>query len=180
MAVGLPALIWGFAHSAYPNQPFWIRGAEVGLAGIVIGLVMLKLDLFPLLVWHFTVDAVYTSLILVRSTNAYFAVSGALAAGVLLLPLVVAGVLALKRGGFEAERGLTNGEVGSAPPPWPGASSEAPAVVRPGPLHEARRRRSAGLGGGAPRRCGWSCRAEGWTPSCASPARTRSPRRRPS
>ncbi|MBK8598147.1 MAG: CPBP family intramembrane metalloprotease [Holophagales bacterium] len=131
VAVGVPALIWGFAHSAYPNQPFWIRGAEVGLAGVVIGLVMLELDLFPLLVWHFTVDAVYTSLILVRSTNTYFAVSGALAAGVLLLPLVVAGVLALKRGGFEAERGLTNGEVGSAPPPWPGASSEAPAVVRP-------------------------------------------------
>ncbi len=131
VAVGVPALIWGFAHSAYPNQPFWIRGAEVGLAGIVIGLVMLKLDLFPLLVWHFTVDAVYTSLILVRSTNTYFAVSGALAAGVLLLPLVVAGILALKRGGFEAERGLTNGEVGSAPPPWPGASSEAPAIARP-------------------------------------------------
>ncbi|MBK9968817.1 MAG: hypothetical protein IPP07_29790 [Holophagales bacterium] len=122
----MPALIWGFAHSAYPNQPFWIRGVEVGLAGVVIGLVMLKLDLFPLLVWHFTVDAVYTSLILVRSTNTYFAVSGALAAGVLLLPLVVAGVLALKRGGFEAERGLTNGEVGSAPPPWRGRAARRP------------------------------------------------------
>ncbi len=134
VAVGVPALIWGFAHSTYPNQPFWIRGVEVGLAGVVIGVVMLKLDLFPLLVWHFTVDAVYTSLILVRSTNTYFAVSGALAAGVLLLPLVVAGVLALKRGGFEAESGLTNAEVGSAPPPWPGASSEAPAIVAPKPL----------------------------------------------
>ncbi len=134
VAVGVPALIWGFAHSSYPNQPFWIRGVEVGLAGVVIGVVMLKLDLFPLLVWHFTVDAVYTSLILVRSTNTYFAVSGALAAGVLLLPLAVAGVLALKRGGFEAERGLTNAEVGSAPPARPGASSEAPAVVAPKPL----------------------------------------------
>ncbi len=134
VAVGVPALIWGFAHSSYPNQPFWIRGVEVGLAGVVIGVVMLKLDLFPLLVWHFTVDAVYTSLILVRSTNTYFAVSGALAAGVLLLPLVVAGVLALRRGGFETESGLTNAEVGSAPPPWPGASSEAPAVVAPKPL----------------------------------------------
>ncbi len=134
VAVGLPALVWGFAHAGYPNQPFWIRGVEVGLAGVVIGAVMLKLDLFPLLVWHFTVDAVYTSLILVRSTNAYFAVSGALAAGALLLPLVVAGALALKRGGFEPEAGLTNGEVGSAPPPWPGASSEAPAVAAPKPI----------------------------------------------
>lgn len=136
VAVGVPALIWGFAHSAYPNQPFWIRGVEVGLAGVVIGAVMLKLDLFPLLVWHFTVDAVYTSLILVRSSNPYFAVSGALAAGALLLPLVVSGVLAWRRGGFAPGEGLTNGEVGSAPPPWPGASSEAPAVAAPRPFSQ--------------------------------------------
>lgn len=134
VAVGLPALIWGFAHAGYPNQPFWVRGVEVGLAGVVIGLVMLKLDLFPLLVWHFTVDAVYTSLILVRSSSTYFVVSGALAAGALLLPLVVAGALALRRGGFVAEEGLSNGEVGSAPPPWPGASSEAPSIAPPRPL----------------------------------------------
>ena len=83
-AVVVPAFLWGFAHAAYPNQPFWIRGVEVGVAGCLIGAVMLKADLFPLLVWHFTVDAVYTSLILVRSTNTYFVVSGALAAGCLL------------------------------------------------------------------------------------------------
>jgi len=134
VAVVVPALIWGFAHAAYPNQPFWVRGVEVGLAGVVIGVVMLKLDLFPLLVWHFTVDAVYTSLILVRSSNAYFAVSGALAAGLLLLPLVVSGLLAWRRGGFAGEEGLSNGEVGSAPPPWPGASSEAPVVAAPRPF----------------------------------------------
>jgi len=134
VAVGVPALIWGFAHAGYPNQPFWVRGVEVGVAGLVVGAVMLKLDLFPLLVWHFTVDAVYTSLILVRSSNPYFAVSGAAAAGALLLPLLVAGVLAWRRGGFAPETGLTNGEVGSAPPPWPGASSEAPAVAAPRPI----------------------------------------------
>jgi membrane protease YdiL (CAAX protease family) len=134
VAVSLPALIWGFAHSAYPNQPFWIRGLEVGLAGVVVGVVMLKLDLFPLLVWHFTVDAVYTSLILVRSSSTYFAVSGALAAGALLLPLLVAGVLAWKRGGFASEEGLTNGEVGSAPHPPPQEARETEAAAPPKPL----------------------------------------------
>ena len=145
IAVGLPALIWGFAHAGYPNQPFWIRGVEVGLAGVVIGLVMLKLDLFPLLVWHFTVDAVYTSLILVRSSSPYFVVSGALAAGALLLPLVAAAFLAWRRGGFVPEDGLANGEVGSAPPPWPGASSEAPSIAPPRPLSVARVAAAAGL-----------------------------------
>jgi membrane protease YdiL (CAAX protease family) len=144
VAVAVPALIWGFAHSGYPNQPFWIRGVEVGIAGVVVGVVMLKLDLFPLLVWHFTVDAVYTSLILVRSSSTYFAVSGALAAGALLLPLVVAGVLAVRRGGFVAEDGLSNGDVGSAPPPWPGASSEAPSVAEPRPLSLAHVAAAAG------------------------------------
>jgi membrane protease YdiL (CAAX protease family) len=114
-AVVVPALIWGFAHSTYPNQPFYIRGVEVGFAGILIGLVMLKADIFPLLVWHFTVDAVYTALLLLRSSNPYFVVSGAAASLVLLLPLAVSLVLYFRRGGFTPDAEFTNAATGSAP-----------------------------------------------------------------
>jgi MFS family permease len=117
VAVVLPAFIWGFNHAAYPNQPFYIRGLEVGLAGCAIGFLMLRFGVLPLLVWHFTVDALYTALILLRSGNTYYVVSGAAASFVLLLPLAVSLALYLARGGFEPETGLTNGDEGFVPPP---------------------------------------------------------------
>jgi hypothetical protein len=119
VAVTIPAFIWGFAHSAYPNQPFWIRGVEVGVAGVVIGVVFLWAGIFPLLVWHFTVDAVYTALILVRSSSPSLVMTGAIAGGLLLLPLLAAFVLAVRRGGFLPEDDLSNRSVGSAPAPEP-------------------------------------------------------------
>jgi membrane protease YdiL (CAAX protease family) len=134
VAVVVPAFVWGFAHASYPNQPFWIRGVEVGLAGIVIGVVFVRAGVFPLLVWHFTVDAAYTALILIRSTNRSFAISGAVAAGALLLPLVASALLLLRRRGFAPEEGLSNESVGSAPPlPHAVERDDAPPpVVRSG------------------------------------------------
>jgi membrane protease YdiL (CAAX protease family) len=132
VAVIIPALIWGFGHSAYPNQPFYIRGLEVGLAGIVMGILMLRFGVLPLLAWHFTVDAIYTALLMLRSGNAYYVVSGAVAAGILLLPLAAALVSYAKRGGFATEEGLTNGDEGFVPTP-PSAAlvpEEVPAVRR--------------------------------------------------
>jgi hypothetical protein len=101
----VPAYIWGFGHSTYPNQPFFIRGLEVGTAGVLIGFLMLRFGVVPLLVWHFTVDAIYTALLLLRSGNAYYVISGAIAAGILLLPLGVSLVLYARRGGFLAAAG---------------------------------------------------------------------------
>jgi Type II CAAX prenyl endopeptidase Rce1-like len=138
----IPALIWGFAHANYPNQPFFIRGVEVGMAGIVMGAVFLQFGIVPILVWHFTVDAVYTALLMFRSGNIYYVLSGAAASGLLLLPLAAAAVAYLRRGGFEPEQELTNGAEGFVPAP-PGPGSRTLADIAPGRVA----RRTLAVGG---------------------------------
>jgi membrane protease YdiL (CAAX protease family) len=113
VAVVLAAFIWGFGHAGYPQQPFYIRGLEVGIGGVALGLVMLRWGILPTLVWHYSVDAGYTAMLLVRSHNLYFRLSGAASAGIVVLPLVAALVAYLWRGGFEPEGGLLNADEGA-------------------------------------------------------------------
>ncbi len=134
LAVVLPAFIWGFGHAAYPNQPFYIRGIEVGLAGVLIGALMLRYGVLALLVWHFTVDAFYTALLMLRSGNTYYVVSGAISSGILLLPLAALLVLSWRRGGFASEEGLTNRDEGFVPAPFrPAPPLQEVPPVRPVP-----------------------------------------------
>ncbi len=107
-AVVLAGFIWGFGHAGYPQQPFYIRGVEVGLGGVALGLIMLRWGILPTLVWHYSVDAMYSAMLLVRSHSLYFKLSGAACAGIMVLPLMVALVAYWRRGGFEPETGLLN------------------------------------------------------------------------
>jgi hypothetical protein len=109
LAVVLPAFAWGFLHSNYPQEPAYIRGIEVGLIGIVAGLVMLRWGIWATLMWHYTVDAFLISTSLLRSHGAYLRVSGAIVGGAAVIPLVIAALLYLKRGGFEADASVLNG-----------------------------------------------------------------------
>lgn len=126
-AIVLAGFIWGFGHATYPNQPFYIRGVEVGIAGVVLGFLFFRFGLLPLLIWHFTVDAFYTALLLFRSNNTYYIVSGAAASFVFVVPMLIAIVLYLKRGGFVPDDDLTNATL---------PVSEAPAVLPARPRAE--------------------------------------------
>lgn len=100
LAVLIPAVIWGFAHANYPNQPFWIRGFEVSVFGILIGFIFLKFGILAVLIWHYMVDAIYSSMLLFRTGEPYHVVSAALALGVILIPFIYNLVMYFRRGEF--------------------------------------------------------------------------------
>jgi membrane protease YdiL (CAAX protease family) len=130
-AIVIPALIWGFAHSAYPAQPFFIRGVEVSLAGLVVGIILYRFGVIPCLVWHYVVDAGYTSMLLVRSGNLYFVVTAIAGVGALLVPLAVALVGAWRRGGFVEDTALDNAADPAPPEPAPAPEAAPPVIVAP-------------------------------------------------
>jgi Type II CAAX prenyl endopeptidase Rce1-like len=108
LAVVLPAFAWGFLHSNYPQEPPYIRGIEVGLIGIVAGVVLLRWGILATLTWHYTVDASLISLSLMRSPDLYSRVSGTLVGCGALIPVGIAGALYLARGGFADPSALLN------------------------------------------------------------------------
>jgi len=108
IAVVVPAFLWGFLHSNYPQEPAYIRGIEVGLIGVVAGLVILRYGIVATLIWHYTVDASLVGLLLIRSDNVYFRISGVVVALAALAPLAYSGISCLLRGEFEQVEDLLN------------------------------------------------------------------------
>ena len=132
VAVIVPAFCWSFLHSAYPNEPPYIRGLEVGLIGIVAGIVMLRWGIMATLIWHYTVDASLVGLLLIRSNSLYFKISGVVVGAAALAPLIFAGVSYIARGRFETNEDLLNSaepieEISFAPAP---AEPSAAAATR--------------------------------------------------
>ena len=107
---GAGRLHLGLRARGYPQQPFYIRGVEVGIGGVALGLIMLRWGILPTLVWHYSVDAMYSAMLLLRSQSLYFKLSGAASAGIVVLPVLVALAAYWRRGGFEPETGLLNAD----------------------------------------------------------------------
>jgi membrane protease YdiL (CAAX protease family) len=89
LAVLVPALLWGFAHSGYPQEPIWIRGVEVSLVGLALGAIFLRFGLLVTLVAHFAYDCLLFGMAMVQTGRPSAIAAAVLAVAaplVLLLP----------------------------------------------------------------------------------------------
>ncbi len=108
VAVILPAFAWGFLHTAYPNEPPYIRGLEVGLIGVAVGMVMLYWGIVATLIWHYTVDASLVGLLLIRSSSPYLRIFGVVIGLAVLIPFAAAVYWRVRWGTFEDDSDLIN------------------------------------------------------------------------
>jgi membrane protease YdiL (CAAX protease family) len=142
VAIILAGYIWGFGHAGYAQQPFYIRGVEVGTGGVALGLIMLRWGILPTLVWHYSVDAMYSAMLLLRSHNMYLRLSGAASAGLVVLPVLVALVAYWRKGGFVPVTGLLNADEPAPVEPPADIQTPEPATVSYLPLNSRMRSRA--------------------------------------
>ncbi len=61
VAVVIPALMWAFAHCNYAAQPFYIRGVELTVIGVIFGFIFLRFGPLPTLISHAVFNAFLTA-----------------------------------------------------------------------------------------------------------------------
>jgi membrane protease YdiL (CAAX protease family) len=103
LAVLIPAIVWGFLHSNYPVEPIYTRGIELTIVGTAFGYIFLRWGIWSTIVGHYAYNAFVTAFPMLRSSSLYFQISGLAVIGLLLVPVVVAGVVALRGRTGDAE-----------------------------------------------------------------------------
>jgi hypothetical protein len=56
----MQAMIWGFAHSNYPQEPCYARGVELTVVGLLFGYIVKTYGVLPCLIAHYLYDAFLT------------------------------------------------------------------------------------------------------------------------
>lgn len=69
LAILLPAVVWAFMHSDYPQMPAYVRGIELTFEGILWGWLMVRYGIVASLVTHYLYDAWIGALVLAQSSE---------------------------------------------------------------------------------------------------------------
>lgn len=117
LAITLPAIVWGFLHSGYPQEPIYVRGIEVSIVGIVDGLLFLRFGFFAPFIAHYAYNALMGGMILLRTHEAYLQISGAVVVALMLAPLLPGAALLLRRRPLVSTDEIQAGETPVVQPP---------------------------------------------------------------
>ena len=96
LSILIPAIVWGFLHSNYPQEPIFIRGLEVSLVGIAYGYVFVQYGIMATMVSHFTYNALAGGNFFLRSDNSYLILCALIVLLLPFIPLVMAGLMRLR------------------------------------------------------------------------------------
>ena len=97
LAVLIPAMVWAFSHAHYEIFPNYVRGIELTLFGIMLGVIFLKYGLECVIITHFVIDAVLAGLPLLKSQNTYYFLSGLAVVAFALVPILALMIMAKVR-----------------------------------------------------------------------------------
>lgn len=89
LALLVPAIIWAFLHSTYAVYPMYIRGIELTIVGVILGLVFLKKNIITVISAHYTFNAILFSVPMFLSQNYFVKVNSIFPIlAVFLIPLM--------------------------------------------------------------------------------------------
>lgn len=89
LALLIPAVIWAFLHSTYAVYPMYIRGIELTIVGVILGLVFLKKNIITVISAHYTFNAILFSVPMFLSQNYFLKVNSIFPIlAVFLIPLM--------------------------------------------------------------------------------------------
>jgi hypothetical protein len=130
-AIVLTAAVWGFLHSTYPQDPWFARGLEITLPGIVFGWLMVRFGILASLAVHYAFDAFVTAIVL-DSANALPTSVAAYTIAALPLAIAAWAWLRARARGFPDPAPLLNAaQARTVAPAAPAASVPAVWAYRP-------------------------------------------------
>ncbi len=88
LAVLIPGALWAFAHTNYLTYPIYVRGIELTIIAIILGVIFLKFDLLTTIMSHFTYNMMVVGIYLLRSSEPYYQFSGWVVVATLILPVL--------------------------------------------------------------------------------------------
>jgi hypothetical protein len=84
----VPGVLWAFAHLSYVRDPIYLRGIELTLVAVLMGVSFWRFDLTTTIVAHLAFNVLVTAMPLLRAQEPYFVVNGVVVVAGLWLPVL--------------------------------------------------------------------------------------------